>query len=772
MIETVVGAIAGPVFKQVWKAGGAVIDDIKKTYGKVDATNKLLAASDRYEQRYQQRHGRIKIMPGLMKESVPLESIYTAIKLLDEQDKRYFRTEQELEELYQKAERRSFQIGSAQRLDGMEIADQEQFLMVLGGPGIGKSTFLRKIGAEALKQNGRIGQGLIPVLIELKTLKKSDIELSRVIAKEFETCGFPAAAAFTIKALEQGKLLILLDGLDEVPKQNLNVVIDCIENFVDQYDQNHFVASCRIAAYNTNFERFTDVTIAEFDDAQIQQFIDRWFSSELDRQEQTTDQYWKLLSSPEHKATKELAQTPLLLTFLCLVYDRGQTLPPNRSTLYSDALNILLKDWAAQKRLERDPIYEGFHPELEKVLLADIAYRSFRDNQLFFSKAEITTKIANFLADTLDAPKHLDGAAVLKAIEVQQGLLVERATDTYSFSHLTIQEYLTALHISNHWDTLTHDLIELFVCEDRWREVFLLMGGILQGGGQKALWQGLERAALKKALTNPKIKTLISWAEIIAGPKSQGLSSRASALLIASDIARASASAIAIAIDSNIDRDIARSRASNIDRDIARASADSRARTDAINRANAIDRANVRTRISTMAIASTSDFARAMAIAKAIAISSDIARASNITKATARAMARASAVNKASTNARAIVRAINTVIKQQLFNTQNLSTLPNQLAPIFTNIPEARDSWRSWQQWANDLNTALIKGFDLTAEMVTLDPKDAHTLGEYMYITELLIRCKESAHRVSKNDWQNLETRLLTLKEVPGSSQP
>ena len=83
-------------------------------------------------------------------------------------------------------------------------------------------------------------------------------------------------------ALEQGKLLVLFDGLDEVPSQNLNHVIEQIEDFVDRHDGNRFVASCRIAAYRSSFRRFTDVTIAEFDDEQIEQFIILWFSSEED----------------------------------------------------------------------------------------------------------------------------------------------------------------------------------------------------------------------------------------------------------------------------------------------------------------------------------------------------------------------------------------------------------------------------------------------------------------------------------------------------------
>jgi predicted NACHT family NTPase len=42
----------------------------------------------------------------------------------------------------------------------------------------------------------------------------------------------------------------------------------------------------------------------------------------------------------------------------------------------------------------------------------------------------------------------LDSEAVLKSIEWQHGLLVERSRRIYSFSHLTFQEYFTARHIT------------------------------------------------------------------------------------------------------------------------------------------------------------------------------------------------------------------------------------------------------------------------------------------------------------------------------------
>ena len=161
--------------------------------------------------------------------------------------------------------------------------------MVLGGPGAGKSTFLRKVGLEALRtfyyENAVYRPRLIPVLLELKRFEKDDVDIAKFIAAEFETCGFPEAETFMQNALEQGNLLIMLDGLDEVPSANLDNVLTTIRDFVDRYDCNRFISSCRVAAAGyrgSAFQRFINVTMADFDDEQILQFIGNWFSNELD----------------------------------------------------------------------------------------------------------------------------------------------------------------------------------------------------------------------------------------------------------------------------------------------------------------------------------------------------------------------------------------------------------------------------------------------------------------------------------------------------------
>jgi hypothetical protein len=543
-LASAVSGVAVPIFQSLWGSGGKVLGMFGKS---LDRNTKQLIfnASKQYEQNYEERHGILKVLR--MREPVKLESVYTAVQFLNDVAIGDFLSIQDLEKVYRQGNARKFNSQDSQKQLGIEVANKKQYLMVLGGPGAGKSTFLRKMGLEALKvKKGGFKHSCIPVFIELKGFTSSGINIEKFIIEEFRICNFPDPEKFTAKALEKGKLLILLDGLDEVPSQNLNETINQIQNFVDKYDQNRFIASCRTAASRGNFRRFSDVAMADFDDEQIQQFINNWFQKEEDKQAKTGDKCWELLQKPENQAAKELAHTPLLLTFLCLVYDRSQNFPNNRSVLYKNALRILLEEWAAEKRILRDEIYQGLHTELEEVLLSKIAYTGFASNRLFFSQSEIVDQIKTFLAGNLNAPQHLNGEAVLNAIAIQQGILVERARDVFSFSHLTLQEYLTAQHIYD--NRLVEKLVTEHLTDKRWKEVFLLVAGVMRGGADDLLL--LMEKEVQKYINTPKLQALLNWAEevTVGSPGDyKPVGKRAVAIANANAIANTYTNAIAIA---------------------------------------------------------------------------------------------------------------------------------------------------------------------------------------------------------------------------------
>lgn len=54
-----------------------------------------------------------------------------------------------------------------------------------------------------------------------------------------------------------------------------------------------------------------------------------------------------------------MASTPLLLVLLCLAYEENLTFPQNRSELYKDAIQALLKKWDTSRGIQRDEIMAG-----------------------------------------------------------------------------------------------------------------------------------------------------------------------------------------------------------------------------------------------------------------------------------------------------------------------------------------------------------------------------------------------------------------------------
>ena len=129
-----------------------------------------------------------------------------------------------------------------------------------------------------------------------------------------------------------------------------------------------------------------------------------------------------------------------------MVYDDRQRLPTNRAELYGDALRILLERWAASKRIHGEPVFPGLSTKRELLMLEGIAGPAYERKQYFFTAKELAAAVEAFLRSDADRPDDINGRQVVEEIEGKQGLFVQRAHEKYSFSHLTLQEYLAACH--------------------------------------------------------------------------------------------------------------------------------------------------------------------------------------------------------------------------------------------------------------------------------------------------------------------------------------
>ncbi|HEY9875028.1 MAG TPA: NACHT domain-containing NTPase, partial [Candidatus Obscuribacterales bacterium] len=379
-----------------------------------------------------------------------------------------------------------------ERVPGLEAVATYPKLMVLGKPGAGKTTFLQKIAIQC--NQGQLQAERIPIFIRLKNLA-TDVNsenypfLLNYICQELASANISKQQVETL--LKNGRTLILLDGLDEVPAGAIDTVLKQIRNLSENYYRNQFIITCRIAAKQYQFDNFTDIEIADFDFSQIEAFARKWFVAvSKDPQEglAKAEQFIEKLYLPDNQQIRELLVTPILLNLTCSVFQSKSTFPAKRSDLYKQGLELLLMRWNEAKGIIRDEIYHNLSLSQKLKMLSQIAAQTFEHGDYFFEKSTVQEHIRYFLetlpnsSSDMDALQ-VDSEAVLKSIEMQHGLLVERSREIYSFSHLTFQEYLTARNIvaSNDRQTLSKNLKNLVrhINEPAWREVFLLTAGLL-----------------------------------------------------------------------------------------------------------------------------------------------------------------------------------------------------------------------------------------------------------------------------------------------------
>jgi predicted NACHT family NTPase len=207
--------------------------------------------------------------------------------------------------------------------------------------------------------------------------------------------------------------------------------------------------------------------------------------------------------------------------------------PWNRLELYQEAINLLLKKWDTKKNVERSQIYKKLSNQQKQDLLSQIASINFEQNKYFFKQQELEQCIADYISNLVivnNEPEQLrlDSLNVLKAIELQHGLLVERARGIYSFSHLTFQEYFTARQISICSDPqiLERSLQKLVsrTTDKRWQEIFLLTVGMLRNANY--LLQLMKKKVDWIVGKDRQLQEFIAWAnyksQIVDTPYNKG----------------------------------------------------------------------------------------------------------------------------------------------------------------------------------------------------------------------------------------------------------
>ncbi len=495
--------------------------------------------------------------------ALKLDAVYTALRTMTPED-------QERLEQGKKMDRET------RYLSALEQLNRRQYLVLLGDPGSGKSTFVNFV---ALCLTGE-GLGMPDANLTLLTAPLPDEEKKekeaprpqpwnhgallpvRVILRDFAARGLPRSGQKAtaghlwnfiraeLKALSlenyadhlQQELLdkgglILLDGLDEVPEaqQRRIQIKQAVEEFKAVYRKCRILITSRTYAYQKQDWRlpeFQETILAPFSHGQIEAFVEHWYEHVGSLRGWPEDKYRggaallkRAISGSQRLG--ELAGRPLLLTLMASLHAwRGGTLPEKREELYANAVDLLL-DWWEKPKIVRDAqgapvvlqpsLSEWLNLGRQKVrdLLNELAYTAHAAQPELQGTADIPeSKLVEGLLKLSGNPD-LKPQRLVEYLSQRAGLLLPRGVEVYTFPHRTFQEYLAACYLTDH--DFPDAVAELAGNDpNRWREVALLAAAKAARGSASTIWGFIEALCYRDCdNASPAAKAL--WGAHLAG---------------------------------------------------------------------------------------------------------------------------------------------------------------------------------------------------------------------------------------------------------------
>ncbi|WP_413766393.1 NACHT domain-containing protein [Vibrio vulnificus] len=306
-------------------------------------------------------------------------------------------------------------------------------VLIEGGPGQGKSLFLRKLCLNEAK-----GSSLIPIFIEFRNLKFEQsfrIELIDAINE----LGVSLDSSMFDFVAKSKKVVLFLDGFDEIPNCSRRKVAQELENIGRAYPDLKMLISSRPDAGMGGSYYFTKIKIDPMPLAIQKEFIEHIY--ECPHQCRSIN---GILDSSTFLS--EVTVSPLLLTLFAITYNSRQFKPDSLSEFYSLIFPTMLYRHDRMKvGFERERKSNLTDFQMQKVFDL-LSFLSLQDNNTRFSAYEFSSYLEKIIKiERLE--ENLEDFLITDISDIT-ALIVKDGYDDYSYTHKSIQEYFAAFFIN------------------------------------------------------------------------------------------------------------------------------------------------------------------------------------------------------------------------------------------------------------------------------------------------------------------------------------
>ncbi len=315
--------------------------------------------------------------------------------------------------------------------DITEAMQSHGAFVILGEPGAGKTTTQQKIAFDMAQVLLKGSGGRIPMFVRLSQQGERDPYLFLKTEWERRT-EIPFG-----QALAQGRILILADGINEIPRDKRNERLIAWMNFEKEYrGNNQMIFSGRAKDYDNDLY-LPRVLVEPLDEARIHDFLQRHKAEGLA----------ELLDDPASRLG-EMASNPLNLFVLVMVYHKGgrnlQVLA-NRGRLFESFSWELLSH---EQKWHRD----NYSVDSKIELFARLAYEMQKQGSGTTFDLEIAQNALPKQVLMMGEPVQVDSAAVLR-FGRGASILDPLTAPAVRFYHHLLQEYFAARELLKRFST-------------------------------------------------------------------------------------------------------------------------------------------------------------------------------------------------------------------------------------------------------------------------------------------------------------------------------
>ena len=314
-----------------------------------------------------------------------------------------------------------------------EECKQPRKVLIEGKPGMGKTTYCNKVAydwAINIKSEGDCFPEFEMVLL----LKCRDVEIGSDFWEAIDDQLLPSQIQrkerekfFEFIEQNQSKVLLILDGLDELPPSKLTDFTDIIQG--KMLPQCHLVVTARHEA-GIPIRKVCDtlLEIKGFTYQDSKEYIHKYFAGKEDLAKKLLDKI------QNEKRLKEMTANPLNTALLCLLCEDFQgILPESRTQLYLEIVHCVLVRYSKKKGLpvENEDLIKIYNDDLKH--LGSIALNCLYEDSMYFEDKKLAKK-----------GDDLPGFAFLSA---QPGSSKRRPCMCYGFAHKSFQEFFAAHYL-------------------------------------------------------------------------------------------------------------------------------------------------------------------------------------------------------------------------------------------------------------------------------------------------------------------------------------